>query len=262
MRGYARLRDQAEEIGRHAPREVAHLRQRRAALEVALTSNLAVLATARTVSETLIRTVADQATKRQGQPNVYGADARQRAQDVQGDIETGIGPLECCRRLCQELPRALADPVQIGVATVHYFAMVRHPPDHGLKPKDLGRLLENLVPHGDREDIETRHGEGLVCAAGGEDRKRVAAELAVKPAHRRHRLQIEAERAPECRCRAHLVESAVEHGMADHHAAAASQGHDRIKRTPVHLQKNPGPTRTQPRETPRNHRTSPEGRPN
>lgn len=64
------------EIGRRAPVELSHLRSRHEALENALSANLAVLATARTVSETLIRGVAEAVSPARAQPATYGANAR------------------------------------------------------------------------------------------------------------------------------------------------------------------------------------------
>lgn len=62
-----------------APNGVDILRSRQSALEEALQMNMTVLATARTVSETLIRGIATQANERRGGPSVYGADARKPA---------------------------------------------------------------------------------------------------------------------------------------------------------------------------------------
>ncbi|MEZ5876287.1 MAG: hypothetical protein R3D43_00240 [Tepidamorphaceae bacterium] len=58
------------------PEGVERLRGRQLALEEALQANMTVLATARTVSETLIRGIASDASERKGGPSVYGADAR------------------------------------------------------------------------------------------------------------------------------------------------------------------------------------------
>jgi hypothetical protein len=65
------------EIGRKAPVEIDHLRRRHEALETAIANNLAVLATARTVSETLIRGVAEAVSSSSARPNTYSAEARQ-----------------------------------------------------------------------------------------------------------------------------------------------------------------------------------------
>ncbi len=65
-----------QEIGRLAAVEVDHLRRRHDALEVATQNNLAVLATARTVSETLIRSVADAVSPDSARPDTYSAEGR------------------------------------------------------------------------------------------------------------------------------------------------------------------------------------------
>ncbi|MCC0016863.1 MAG: hypothetical protein H6878_11390 [Rhodobiaceae bacterium] len=62
-----------------APDGIEMLRSRQLALEDALQANMTVLATARTVSETLIRGIAGDAASRRGGPTVYGSDARQPA---------------------------------------------------------------------------------------------------------------------------------------------------------------------------------------
>lgn len=77
VKAHGMLRTSGGALGRLAPDEVGHLRERHQALESAISLNLAVLATARTVSETLIRGVADAVAERQGRQQVYGADARQ-----------------------------------------------------------------------------------------------------------------------------------------------------------------------------------------
>lgn len=64
------------------PEGVERLRSRQLALEEALQANMTVLATARTVSETLIRGIASEASERRGGPSVYGADARSGAKTV------------------------------------------------------------------------------------------------------------------------------------------------------------------------------------
>jgi hypothetical protein len=79
-RAHGVLKSAAAELKRLAPDEVDHLRERHSALESAISLNLAVLATARTVSETLIRDIADTVTaQRGGRQDIYGADARQTA---------------------------------------------------------------------------------------------------------------------------------------------------------------------------------------
>ncbi|TCT06468.1 hypothetical protein EDC22_11151 [Tepidamorphus gemmatus] len=76
LKSYPTLRDSAGEIARLAPNEIDHLRERHHALESALSHNLAVLATARTVSETLIRGIADIFEAEGAGPTVYGADGQ------------------------------------------------------------------------------------------------------------------------------------------------------------------------------------------
>ncbi len=70
------LRDNAELFGRDAPQEVEELRQRHRLLERTLQSNLAVLATARTVSETLVKSVAETIGSKGPKPTTYGSNAR------------------------------------------------------------------------------------------------------------------------------------------------------------------------------------------
>jgi hypothetical protein len=65
-----------QEIGRLAAVEVDHLRRRHDVLEAATRNNLAVLATARTVSETLIRSVADAVSPDSARPDTYSAEGR------------------------------------------------------------------------------------------------------------------------------------------------------------------------------------------
>lgn len=69
--------------------EVGHLRERHQALETAISQNLAVLATARTVSETLIHSVSDIVARKRGRTNVYGANGQQAVQQSQP------GPVSC-----------------------------------------------------------------------------------------------------------------------------------------------------------------------
>jgi hypothetical protein len=76
LKCYGTLRDSAGEIARLAPDEIDHLRERHHALESAISQNLAVLATARTVSETLIRGIADIFEAQSTGPTVYGADGQ------------------------------------------------------------------------------------------------------------------------------------------------------------------------------------------
>jgi hypothetical protein len=86
--GHGVLKGWGREIGRHAPVEIDHLRRRHEALESAISTNLAVLATARTVSETLIRGVAAAVSPQSVRPVTYRADARRS--DPEG---TPAGPL-------------------------------------------------------------------------------------------------------------------------------------------------------------------------
>lgn len=76
LRAFGTLRDSAPDLGRLAPDEVGHLRERHQALELAISQNLAVLATARTVSETLIRGIADIAGAKTAGPRTYRADGQ------------------------------------------------------------------------------------------------------------------------------------------------------------------------------------------
>lgn len=78
-RAHATLRRSGQVIGRCAPVEIDHLRRRHGALESAISSNLAVLATARTVSETLIRGAAELVARSDCTPSGYGADASRTA---------------------------------------------------------------------------------------------------------------------------------------------------------------------------------------
>ena len=66
------------------PDGVERLRGRQLALEEALQANMTVLATARTVSETLIRGIASDAATKRGGPTVYGADARSSSGQISG----------------------------------------------------------------------------------------------------------------------------------------------------------------------------------
>jgi len=79
MRAHGMLKSGGAELSHLVPDEVVHLRARHQALETAISHNLAVLATARTVSETLIRGVAESVARHQvgSRQEVYGADARQ-----------------------------------------------------------------------------------------------------------------------------------------------------------------------------------------
>jgi len=77
MQGHSVLRMSGGALGKLVPDEVGHLRERHQALEAAISQNLAVLATARTVSETLIRGVSETVSSRDGQSHTYGADARE-----------------------------------------------------------------------------------------------------------------------------------------------------------------------------------------
>lgn len=69
------LKEDRHEIGRHAPGGIDRLRQLQHGFEKSLESNMTVLTTARTVSETLIRSLGEEAIKRQA-PTTYGQDAR------------------------------------------------------------------------------------------------------------------------------------------------------------------------------------------
>lgn len=80
LKAHGVLKASGPDLSRLAPDEVGHLRERHHALESAISLNLAVLATARTVSETLIRGVADTVANRTTQPQTYGADARHASQ--------------------------------------------------------------------------------------------------------------------------------------------------------------------------------------
>jgi hypothetical protein len=77
IKAHATLKRAGQELSRLAPDELSHLRERHQELEAAISLNLAVLSTARTVSETLIRDVAQAAANRQGRQETYGADAKQ-----------------------------------------------------------------------------------------------------------------------------------------------------------------------------------------
>lgn len=80
-RSLERLKANAAEYGREAPAEIEDLKARHAEFERILQTNLAVLATARTVSETLVRSVAEAMGARKGPgQTVYGADARRPGQ--------------------------------------------------------------------------------------------------------------------------------------------------------------------------------------
>ncbi len=70
------LKHNAGDLRQLAPGGIDALRARQEALEEALQTNMTVLATARTVSETLIRGIAAEAAERHGGPSTYGADAR------------------------------------------------------------------------------------------------------------------------------------------------------------------------------------------
>ena len=71
------LKHNAAAIRAHAENKIDHLKSRQNALEEALQTNMTVLATARTVAETLIRGVQEDAIKETNAPAMYGADARQ-----------------------------------------------------------------------------------------------------------------------------------------------------------------------------------------
>lgn len=70
------LRDSAAVLGQNAPDEVDDLKKRHKQFERILQSNLAVLATARTVSEALVKSVAEAVGTRGAKPSTYGANAR------------------------------------------------------------------------------------------------------------------------------------------------------------------------------------------
>ncbi len=67
-----RLRANAAVVGRYAPVGIDQLRRRHDAFQAELQVNMAVLATARSVSESLVRGVADDMAARNS-PKVYGA---------------------------------------------------------------------------------------------------------------------------------------------------------------------------------------------
>jgi hypothetical protein len=66
------LRNNAATVGRHAPVLVDQLRRRHEAFQSELQVNMAVLATARSVSETLVRGVAEEVASR-NVPKTYGS---------------------------------------------------------------------------------------------------------------------------------------------------------------------------------------------
>ena len=66
------LRANAAIVGRHAPVLVDQLRRRHEQFQTELQVNMAVLATARSVSETLVRGVAEEVSSR-NMPKTYGA---------------------------------------------------------------------------------------------------------------------------------------------------------------------------------------------
>lgn len=66
------LRSNAAAVSRHAPVQIDQLRRRHEAFQAEVQVNMAVLATARSVSETLVRGVADEIS-RQNVPKTYGA---------------------------------------------------------------------------------------------------------------------------------------------------------------------------------------------
>jgi hypothetical protein len=74
------VRAAASVIGRLVPDRAEVLRHRLAGLQETLSVNLAVVGTARAVAEDMMRTVADEVTKRE-RPSVYGAQG-QMAQPV------------------------------------------------------------------------------------------------------------------------------------------------------------------------------------
>jgi|GEM_PF-2310939 len=79
MKAHGTLKSSGSELSRIVPDEVGHLRERHQALESAISANLAVLATARTVSETLIKGIGDVVAKHRGRAETYGDDGRQSA---------------------------------------------------------------------------------------------------------------------------------------------------------------------------------------
>lgn len=89
MKAHGVLRVAGQDLSRLAPDEVGHLRERHQALESAISLNLAVLATARTVSETLIKGVGETVVRHRGRTDTYGADARQSTH------APGAGPMSC-----------------------------------------------------------------------------------------------------------------------------------------------------------------------
>ncbi len=76
VRAHGVLKSNNRDISRFAAVEIDHLRRRHGALEGAIAANLAVLATARTVSETLIRSVAEAVSRSDRPADTYSADAR------------------------------------------------------------------------------------------------------------------------------------------------------------------------------------------
>ncbi|ESR26768.1 hypothetical protein [Lutibaculum baratangense] len=81
-RGLGVLREDAETANRIAPEELQELKARHRELETILQTNLAVLATARTVSEALVKSVADAMGAKTPQPSTYSADARRTGTDA------------------------------------------------------------------------------------------------------------------------------------------------------------------------------------
>ena len=77
VQAHGALRAVATPFEALAPDEVGHLSARHQALEAAISQNMAVLATARTVSETLIHSVSDIVARKRGQTAVYGANGQQ-----------------------------------------------------------------------------------------------------------------------------------------------------------------------------------------
>ncbi len=83
MKAHGTLKRSGSELSGLVPDEIDHLRERHQALESAISANLAVLATARTVSETLIKGIGDIVSKHRGRTETYGDNGRQtvRKQD-------------------------------------------------------------------------------------------------------------------------------------------------------------------------------------
>jgi hypothetical protein len=87
------LRANAATVGRHAPVLVDQLRRRHEQFQSDLQVNMAVLATARSVSETLVRGVADEVASRNA-PKTYGA-----AGAISGTARSASRPIAISRTM-------------------------------------------------------------------------------------------------------------------------------------------------------------------